>query len=82
MVVRLLHRVRASYKLRSKIYSVSIMENLQQQIADKFLAALAQREEVDAEKVVELRKLLDRGKKPKAEEFIQVFIAPPGGEIK
>jgi hypothetical protein len=82
MVVPLLHCVRASYKLRSKIYSVSTMATLQQQIADKFLSALAQREEVDADKVVELRKLLDRGKKPKAEEFIQVFTAPPGGEIK
>lgn len=82
MVVPLLHCARASYKLRSKIYSVSIMASLQQQIADKFLSALAQRKEVDADKVVELRKLLDRGKKPKAEEFIHVFTAPPGGEIK
>lgn len=58
------------------------MATLQQQIADKFLAALARRNEIDAEKVVELRQLLSRGKKPKAEEFMRVFTAPPGGEIK
>ncbi len=58
------------------------MASLQQQIADKFLAALAQRKEIDADKVVELRALLARGKKPKADEFIRVFSAPPGGEVK
>lgn len=58
------------------------MARLQQQIADKFLAALAQRDEVDADKVAELRQLLSRGKKPKADEFIRVFSAPRGGEIK
>jgi hypothetical protein len=58
------------------------MASLQQQIADKFLAALAQRDEIDADKVAELRQLLSRGKKPKADGFIRVFTAPPGGEIK
>ncbi|MES0076594.1 hypothetical protein [Mesorhizobium sp. M0058] len=58
------------------------MASLQQQIAHKFLAALAQRDEVDADKVAELQQLLSRGKKSKADEFIRVFTAPPGGEIK
>jgi hypothetical protein len=58
------------------------MASLQQQIADKFLATLAQRKEVDADKVLELRALLSRGKKPKADEFIRVFTAPRGGEVK
>lgn len=58
------------------------MASLQQQIADKFLASLAQRDEVDADKVTELRQLLSRDKKPKVDEFIRVFTAPPGGEIK
>jgi preprotein translocase subunit Sss1 len=58
------------------------MASLQQQIADKFLAALARRKDVDAQTVVELRQLLSRGKKPKADEFIRVFTAPPGGEVK
>ena len=58
------------------------MASLQQQIADKFLAALAQRDDVDATKIVELRQLISRSKKPKADEFIRIFTAPPGGEIK
>lgn len=52
------------------------MASLQQQIADKFLAALAQRNEVDADKIVELRQLLSRGKRPKADEFIRGFHRP------
>jgi hypothetical protein len=58
------------------------MASLQQQIADKFLAALGARDEIDPAKVVELRALLARGKKPKADEFIRVFTAPRGGEVK
>ena len=58
------------------------MASLQQQIADKFLAALAQRKDIDADTAVELRKLLSRGKNPKADEFIGIFTAPPGGEVK
>jgi hypothetical protein len=38
--------------------------------------------DIDAEIVVELRRLLSRGKKPKADEFIRVLTAPPGGEVK
>jgi hypothetical protein len=58
------------------------MASLQQHIADKFLAALAQRKDIDADVVVELRQLLSWGKKSKPDEFIRVFTAPPGGEVK
>ena len=58
------------------------MANLQQQIAEKFLAALAESGDIDAEKIDQLRQLLTRGKKPKADEFIRVFTAPAGGEVK
>ena len=58
------------------------MASLQQQIADKFLAALADSGNVDAEKIDQLRQLLTRGKKPKADEFFRIFTAPAGGEIK
>lgn len=58
------------------------MANLQQQIAEKFLAALAENKDVGAEEIAQLRQLLTRGKKPKADEFIRVFTAPAGGEVK
>jgi hypothetical protein len=58
------------------------MPNLQQQIADKFLQALAEHEGVDAHKVDELRALLIRGKKAKADDFVRIFVTPPGGEVK
>lgn len=58
------------------------MASLQQQIADKLLAALAERRDIDADIVAELRQLLSRGKKPKPDEFLRVFTAPPGGEVK
>ncbi len=58
------------------------MASLQQQIAEKFLAALTESEGVDAEKINQLRQLLTRGKKPKADEFVRVFTAPAGGEVK
>lgn len=58
------------------------MATLQQQIAEKFLASLSEREDVDAAQVGELRSLLERGKRPKAEDFMQVFTMPRGGEVK
>lgn len=58
------------------------MANLQQQIAEKFLSAMSESKDVDEEKQAQLRQLLTRGKKPKADEFIRVFSAPIGGEVK
>lgn len=58
------------------------MPNLQQQIAEKFLRALSENQDVDAAKIEQLRLLVTRGKKPKAEEFVRIFATPPGGEVK
>ncbi|WP_200940473.1 hypothetical protein [Devosia sp. Root413D1] len=58
------------------------MANLQQKIAEKFLSTLAEQGDLDVEKIAALRQLLERGKKPKAEEFVSVFKRPVGGEVK
>lgn len=58
------------------------MSNLQQQIAEKFLASLAESKNLDTDKIDQLRQLLTRGKKPKADEFIRIFAVPAGGEVK
>lgn len=58
------------------------MPNLQQQIAEKFLAALTEGKNLDTDKIEQLRQLLMRGKKPKADEFIRIFTMPVGGEVK
>lgn len=58
------------------------MPNLQQQIAEKFLTALKEGKSLDADKVEQVRQLLARGKKPKAEEFVRIFTMPAGGEVK
>jgi hypothetical protein len=59
------------------------MATLQQQIAEKFLAKLAHAKAVDAEKLDQLRTLLtDSGKKLKADDFVKIFSAPAGGDVK
>jgi hypothetical protein len=58
------------------------MSTLQQQIAEKFLAKLAESKEVHSETVDLLRTLLAAGKKPKADEIVKVFQHPGGGDIK
>ena len=58
------------------------MATLQQDIAEKFLAALAQNKEFDADKIAQMRLLLARGKKPRPDEFARVFTTPIGGEVK
>jgi hypothetical protein len=57
------------------------MATLQQQIAEKFIARLAEREDFDAEKVEQLRTLLAEGKKPKADELVHIFSLPAGGDL-
>jgi hypothetical protein len=57
------------------------MTTLQQQIAEKFLAALAQDENFDDAKVEALRRLLSKGKKPKADDLVEVFSMPAGDEV-
>jgi hypothetical protein len=58
------------------------MATLQQQIAEKFLAKLAESKQVDAEKIEQLRKLLTDIKKLKADDFVKILSAPAGGDVK
>jgi hypothetical protein len=59
------------------------MPTLYQTIAEKFLAKLAESKDFDKEKVDELRKVLAAAdKKIKSEDFVKVFSAPAGGDIK
>ena len=60
----------------------SIMATLQQKIAEKFLAKLAESKKVDTDKIDQLRTLLADSKKLKAEEFVKVFSLPAGGDLK
>lgn len=55
---------------------------MQQKVAEKFLARLKEGKDLDPEKIGQLRKLLADSKKPKAEDFIKVFTAPAGGDVK
>lgn len=58
------------------------METLQQKIAGKFLATLTAGKTLDNGKIEQLRKLLAESKKPKADDFIKIFAAPAGGDVK
>ncbi len=58
------------------------MATLQQKIAEKFLAKLADSKDVDAAKIDQLRTLLANGNKPKADDFIRIFSLPAGGDLK
>lgn len=58
------------------------MSTLQQKIAENFIARLAETKEIDAKKLAQIKALLSTGKKPKVEDFVKVFQAPAGGDIK
>jgi hypothetical protein len=58
------------------------LPTIQQTIADKFLAKLAEGKEVDASKIEQLRPLLADKKKPKPDDFIKIFTIPAGGDLK
>lgn len=58
------------------------MQTLQQKIAGKFLAALSAGKTLDSDKIAQLRKLLAESKKPKPDDFIKIFAAPAGGDVK
>jgi hypothetical protein len=58
------------------------MPTLQQSIAEKFLAKLAQSKDLHSETIDQLRVLMAAGKKPKADEIVKVFQHPGGGDIK
>lgn len=57
------------------------MSTLQQQIAEKFLAKLAECKDVDAEKIDQLRSALADSKKVKAEDLVKIFSQPAGGDL-
>lgn len=57
------------------------MTTLQQQIAEKFLAALAKDKNFDAAKLEALRRLLGESKKLKADDFVGIFSTPAGDEV-
>lgn len=58
------------------------MSTLQQSIAEKFLAKVAQSKELHSETIEQLRVLMAAGKKLKADEIVKVFQHPGGGDIK
>jgi hypothetical protein len=58
------------------------MATLQKQIADKFLARLAESKDVDAEKIGQLRTLFADTRKLKADDLVKIFSQPAGGELK
>ena len=58
------------------------MTILQQQIADRFLAKLAESGTLDAEQTEQLRVLLAGKKKVKADDLVKLFSAPVGGDVK
>jgi hypothetical protein len=58
------------------------MTTLYQQIAEKFLAKLAESKDVDTEKIEQLRVVLADGKKVKSEDFVKIFSTPAGGDLK
>lgn len=57
------------------------MATLQQLIAEKFLAKLAESNDVDAGQIEQLKKLLADTKKLKADDFVKVFSEPAGGDV-
>jgi hypothetical protein len=58
------------------------MSTLQKQIAEKFLAKLAESKNLHSETIDQLRTLVAAGKKPKADEIVKIFEYPGGGDIK
>jgi hypothetical protein len=58
------------------------MPTLQKLIADKFLAKLEKSPDLDAEKIAQLKQLLESDKKAKGDDFVQIFSQPAGGDVQ
>jgi hypothetical protein len=58
------------------------MATLQQKIAEKFLAKLAESKDVETERIDKLRLLLAESKKLRVDDLVKIFSQPPGGDIK
>jgi hypothetical protein len=54
------------------------MATLQHQIAEKFLAKLADCKDVDAQQIEQLRVLLGNSEKPKVDDLVKIFTLPVG----
>jgi hypothetical protein len=57
------------------------MVTIHQKIVEEYLAELAKSEDVSAEQVSHLRALLARDKKPKADDLVEIFTLPAGGDL-
>lgn len=58
------------------------MSTLQQQIATKFLAKLAESKNLDDLKIQQLTELLTNSKRAKADDFVKIFTLPVSGDMK
>lgn len=58
------------------------MTTLQQKIAEKFLAKLAESKDMDTESINQLRNLLADSKKLKADDLVKIFSFPADGDLK
>lgn len=58
------------------------MATIQQQIAEKFLARLAESKAVDAGRIDQLRSLLADSKRLKADDVVKISLLPAGGDLK
>ena len=58
------------------------MTTLQQQITETLLATLAESKDFDAGRIQQLKTLQADTKKLKADDFVNVFSAPAGGDVK
>lgn len=57
------------------------MPTIQQEIADRFIAKLSKGDAVDPSKIEKLRAALAT-KKPKVDDFVKIFMATDGGDLK
>lgn len=58
------------------------MPTIQQTIAEKFLAKLAESNKVNLAQIERLRQALADAKKPKAEDFAKIFAVSDGGDLR
>jgi hypothetical protein len=67
---------------KSSANKEGLLPTLQQTIVAKFLAKLAEVDDVDTKKIEQLRILLENDKKANAGDFVNIFTAPAGGDVK
>ena len=58
------------------------MATVHKKIMQTFLSSLADSAALDAEKLRLLRELLEKGEKPKPDEFVRIFSRPAGNDIQ